>query len=305
MIGNLSAPVSILYADITSPVFGKFHQTLIQTAREGKTSYRLRHKKPLSFKSNPILISGYGVELALKRTDYIVIDDRNDEDLMTAEPPSTTDAALEDEDLADLKPLSTSELVSLSLKASSFVMQSDDPLETLFKLSQNFPKYSSALAAYNTTVDFLTEHHYNRELMLPAGTNAIWINGVQLTERQVDAFSILDILRRERRLIGSVRGLGMTGPQAIDLLSHSALAKAKRDDEPQRFDWRDDLEGSNIIIWLNDIEKDRRYESWSADLKTVSYFNSYSHVALLKVPSYCKEHFQVNFPLFVKTSSTL
>ncbi len=272
--GNASAPASILYVDITSPTFGQFHQTLIRTARQGKTSYRVRHKKPLTRKGAPLLISGYGVELALKRTDYIVIDDRNEDDVKTKEQTdegqTKKESKLEDEELADLKPLSTSELLSLSLKASSFVMQSENPFETQTKLSQDFPKYSTAMAAHNASAEFLAEHVYNRGVMVPAGMNVLWINGVQILERQVDAFTLLDILRSERKLIDSVRELGLTGTEAINLLSHSAVALAKGEDEPQRFDWRDASEGGNVIIWLNDVEKDKRYEGWSTDLKTVS-----------------------------------
>lgn len=275
VMGNKSAPASILYADITSPAFRQFHKTLVQTAREGKTSYRVRYRKPPNFKSMPLEISGYGVELALKRTDYIVIDDRKEEDVTTIKADKMNEVMLEDEELADLKPLSTSELHSLALKAASFVMQSENPFETLIKLSQDFPKFSTAVAAHNTSTEFLVEHFENRGLLVPAGVNVLWINGIQIFERQVDAFTLLDILRRERRLINSVQELGLTSPEAINLLSHSAVALAKSGDGPQRFDWRDTIEGGNVIIWLNDIENDKRYEGWPTDLNAVSV-SSYS-----------------------------
>ena len=67
---------SILYADITSPSFREFHKTVSKTAKEGLTSYRVRYKPNKTAVPQPLLVSGYGVELALKRTDYIVIDDR-------------------------------------------------------------------------------------------------------------------------------------------------------------------------------------------------------------------------------------
>lgn len=270
ILGNASAPASILYADITSPTFGQFHKTLIQIAREGKISYRVRHRKPLSLTTTPLEISGYGVELALKRTDYIVIDDRNEEDIKANKAESKQEVMLDDEELADLKPLSTSELLSLGLKASSFIMQSENPFETLIKLSQDFPKYSTAIAAHNASTEFLIEHAENRAMVVPSGFNIMWINGVQIVERQVDAFTLLDILRREKKLIDSVRELSLTSPEAIKLLSHSAVAVAKSEDEPQRFDWRDNVEGGNVIIWLNNIEKDKRYEAWPEDLQIVS-----------------------------------
>lgn len=268
-MGNTSAPASVLYADITSPVFGEFHKTLIDSARKGKISYRVRHRRPISFKDAPLLASGYGVELALKRTDYIVIDDRNTEEVKTS-GGLETGFKLEDQDVADLKPLSASELVSLSLKASSFILQSENPLYTLIKISQDFPRYSTVLAARNVSTDFLTEHRYNRAHLASAGMNVLWINGVQIIERQVDAFTLLDIIRREREIINSVRQLGLTSPEAINLLSHPKVTSVKAGDELQRFDWRDKDEGENVIIWLNNIEKDNRYKSWPSDLNVVS-----------------------------------
>jgi UDP-glucose:glycoprotein glucosyltransferase len=74
--GNSSALPAILYADITAPHFKKWHITLARTAKEGKTSYRIRHKPSLKASGSPLIVNGYGVELQLKRTDYIVIDDR-------------------------------------------------------------------------------------------------------------------------------------------------------------------------------------------------------------------------------------
>lgn len=242
----------------------------MRTAREGKTSYRVRHKKAPSLHAKPLVIPGYGVELALKRTDYIVIDDRDDEESKHTKPVIETEVKFEDEEFADLKPLSTSELYDLSLKASSFILQSESPFDTLVKLSQDFPKYSSAIASHNATEEFVAEHNYNREQLVPAGYNVWWMNGVQLPERQIEALSLLDMLRKERKLINGVRNLGFTGSEAIDLLSHTEISTVKVEDEPQRFDWRDEHEGGKVIIWMNDIEKDKRYSTWPSELAAVS-----------------------------------
>lgn len=265
IFGNLSAPASIIYGDITSPLFGHFHKLLIQSAQNGKTSYRIRHSMPVVSDNKPLVVGGYGVELALKRTDYIVIDDRDAETQSSAEPGSQV--VLEDEEVADLKPLSKAELAGLGLKASSFILQSDNPLSMLARLSQDFPRYSTAIAAHNVSAQFVTEHEYNRKRLVPSGMNVLWINGLQIPERQVDAFSMLDIIRKERKLMQAFRHLGLSGPQAIDLLSHSNIATSKAEDEPQRFDWRDITENGETIIWLNNIEKDKRYQSWGQELQ--------------------------------------
>lgn len=256
---------SIVYADITSPLFAQFHQTISSTARSGQTSYRVRYRPSISPSNKPLVVNGYGVELALKRTDYIVIDDRDaDDGIVTIEAPLTEqeDIPTEIEELADLKPLSSTELLGLGLKAASFVMNSDDPFETLIKISQDFPKHSAHITKRNTSVDFATEHRNNRELLLPAGFNVIWMNGMQVEARQMDAFALLEQLRRERGIMGSLRELGFTGSEAVKLLSHPAIAQTKVDSESQRYDYRDTLEGGRVIIWLNDIEKDRRYSDW-------------------------------------------
>jgi UDP-glucose:glycoprotein glucosyltransferase len=270
VLGSPSAPASILYADVTSPTFGQFHKTLVKTAREGKTSYRVRHRKSLSAESNPLIIPGYGVELALKRTDYIVIDDREGDESKTISGIPEKEVKFGDEEFADLKPLSSSELFGLSLKASSFIMQSENPLDTLVKLSQDFPKYSSAVASHNATDEFVAEHDYNRAQLVPGGYNIWWMNGVQLIERQVEALELLSMLRKERKLINGVRDLGLSGQEAIQLLSHTEVATVKAESEAPRYDWRDEIEGGNVIIWMNDIEKDKRYADWPVILQAVS-----------------------------------
>ncbi|KAL8940480.1 MAG: hypothetical protein Q9216_002809 [Gyalolechia sp. 2 TL-2023] len=260
-----AGPPSILYADITSPLFGQFHQTVSATARNGQTSYRIRYRPGNSTARQPLVMNGYGVELALKRTDYIVIDDRGDEVKEEAPEnasPEPKEIVLETEELADLKPLSSSELGGLGLKTASFVMSSDDPLDTLIKVSQDFPKHSSAIARRNVSTELLVEHRNNREIILPAGYNVIWMNGMQVEARQMDAFALLERMRRERSLIGSLRDVGYSGLEAVQLLSHPSVAESKVGGEEQRYDYRDTLEGENVIVWLNDIEKDKRYQDW-------------------------------------------
>ena len=210
-------------------------------------------------------MNGYGIELALKRTDYIVIDDRD------AGAGETTTAASETEELADLKPLSSTDVLGLGLKAASFVMASDHPFDTLVKVSQDFPKHSSAIAKWNISTDLVEEHRKNRDVLLPPGFNVIWMNGMQIETRQMDAFALLEQLRRERNIIGNMRKLGFTGSEAVEILSHPAIAESKSQAESQRYDYRDAIERGKVIIWLNDIEKDKRYESWPTHSSAVGH----------------------------------
>jgi UDP-glucose:glycoprotein glucosyltransferase len=262
---------SILYADITSESFRKFHKTVSKTATDGKTSYRVRYKPAASSQPEPLTVSGYGVELALKRTDYIVIDDRQEGEEVSDDATSIPtgegrEATLSEEDVSDLPPLSSSELLRLGMKAATFVMNSDNPFDTLLRLSQDFPKHSGSIAAVNVSKEFIQEHISNREVILPPGFNVLWINGVQIMARDLNAYSLLEHLRRERAMINGVRELGLTGPEAIDLLSHEAIAESQTQQTIQRYDWRDTAEGGNVIMWMNDIEKDKRYEEWDTSI---------------------------------------
>jgi UDP-glucose:glycoprotein glucosyltransferase len=263
---------SVLYADITSKLFREFHKTLRKTAIDGRTSYRVRYKPALSSEEQPLTVSGYGVELALKRTDYIVIDDRQEgeeEVEETSHLKAAGEATLSEDEVSDLRPLSSSELLRLGLKAATFVLNGETPLDTLVRLSQDFPKHSGAIAAVNISQDFAQEHADNRELLLPAGFNVLWINGVQIMPRELDAYSLLEHLRRERKMINGVRELGLSGPEAIDLLSHEAITESQVDQTVPRYDWRDHTEEGGVIMWLNDLEKDKRYDEWSSSVSAL------------------------------------
>jgi len=262
-LGDTEAAIpSIVYADITSPSFKSFHKTISDAAKDGKNRYKVRYKPPMVETREPLGVHGYGVSLDLKRTDYIVIDDRQAEEAKLKSQENDKSTTTAEEDIADLKPLSESELALLSLKAASYVLQTGNPLDALLSLTQDFPKHSSFLASQNVSLDFLQEHKGNRDLFLPPGFNVMWVNGVQMDARKMDVFSVLDHLRRERKLINHFMSMDLTAPEAIKLLSHPAIAEAQGEGDIQRYDWRDKTEGSRVIIWLNDLEKDRRYEDW-------------------------------------------
>lgn len=219
------------------------------------------------------MVNGYGVELALKRTDYIVIDDRATSDEEPQDGVSVVndgEVIMEDEEFRDLKPLSSTDLLDLGAKAASFIMASEDPFKTLVKVSQDFPKHSSLLSKQNISEEFVSEHRRNRDKLLPSGFNIIFMNGQQVEARQMDAFALLEKLRRERAVMRSLQELGFTGSEAVQILSHAAIAESKSVAAIQRYDYRDTTEGGNVIIWLNDIEKDKRYTGWPTHATAVS-----------------------------------
>jgi UDP-glucose:glycoprotein glucosyltransferase len=271
VLGSNDDPPSILYADITHPLFAQFHSTVSQTAKEGRTSYRLRYR-PATQGATPLYLSGYGVELNLKRTDYIVIDDRDASEGTDGES-EVTEEADNDEELG-IKPLTPGALSVLGLNTANYILSSPDPLNALVRVTSDLPQYAHLVSRQNATTDFLVEHQTNREMLLPSGYNVLWVNGLQIEPRRVNAYSLLDHLRRERKLIRQMQEIGLTPPEAVSLLSNEVIAQAQADDTPQRFDWRDEIEGGKVIIWMNDLEQDKRYESWPKEL-TALFQRSY------------------------------
>lgn len=86
---------------------------------------------------------------------------------------------------------------------------------------------------------------------------------------KVEAFNLLSVMRRERSLINSLRQLGLSGDQGVKLLSHEKIAEKIETGGTNRFDIRDDLEGGNVIVWMNDLEKDSRYKQWPVGIRNV------------------------------------
>jgi len=263
-----------IYADITNQEFPAIFKGL-NAATKGKYNLKLRHKPSSSDsqKDQPVMLSGYGVELVLKKTDYIVMDDRNvgqDQKPMSESNSTDHKPGLEDDlEAADIKPLRPKDLQQLGIKAASYIMGSTDPLATLNKILQDFPKYSASLAATNVDEDFVTENMKNRQTMVLTTDNQLWINGNPIDETEVNAFALAEQLRMERKIVKNLKSLGLSTAEAIKLLSHPQITEATSENKPQRFDWRELESESNSIIWLNDLEKDKRYAEWPVSVSTV------------------------------------
>ncbi len=265
--GQTGAPIALLYIDVSNfAELAPIHTTLLAAADNGEIRYVLRYiQRPSEV---PLVLSGYGVELSLKRTDYIVIDDR--ESIARESSDAVFDVVAD-----DIPPLSTAELRHLGIKSSSYILQSENPFNTLLSLLESFPKYSASIASLEidprikaaiaknqrTTVA-------NEERLIERGDSALWINGALVTPSEINAFSLVERLRKEHQLLQKLSGLGLSTNEAIELLCHPGLSNTGR--APHRFDYRDNMEEGKVIFWLNDISKDRRYASWSKDLHQLS-----------------------------------
>lgn len=84
------APTAILYTpNFSHPDFLRFHRYLSAQALDGQLAYIIRYAPSKSADPfPPLALAGYGVELALKNTDYLVIDDREKEGTGTSRQPT-------------------------------------------------------------------------------------------------------------------------------------------------------------------------------------------------------------------------
>lgn len=72
------AGTAVLYGDVMTTAFADLHNVLYKAALDDQITYVVRYK-PGQNVNETVVLSGYGIELALKRTDYLVIDDRNND----------------------------------------------------------------------------------------------------------------------------------------------------------------------------------------------------------------------------------
>lgn len=86
------------------------------------------------------------------------------------------------------------------------------------------------------------------------------LNGAHTDTRDVNPFSLLRLLKKERTVVQSLRSFGLSNSQAFELLTHPAVAFSQKDSGMVEavFDASDRPEGGSLILWWNNVEKDTR-----------------------------------------------
>jgi UDP-glucose:glycoprotein glucosyltransferase len=159
----------------------------------------------------------------------------------------------------------------LGPQAISFIKNSSDPFKTLISLSSDFPRLAIPLSRLTPLSEPLTnELDINANKVAP-GSNMFWLNGVYYPEHEFNPFSILNKLRSEREITGQLTQLGLSPKQALDVLSSKHVQKALSQGTVLDgvFDASDRAEGGDVVVWLNDLEKDERYAGMKKSLFAV------------------------------------
>ncbi|KAK6519007.1 hypothetical protein TWF281_003697 [Arthrobotrys megalospora] len=297
--------LATLYIDIIEKGFPKAYSEMTKAADKAGIAYKIRYKPSPSLKNpKPVGLSGYGVGLSLKKTDYLVIDDRDAKDGASAASgaSSATESSatpsptykfrapenlkpgekrfplwdLEDiddpvRDLRDLLPLSQANIGDIGFKTANFITKSGIfPPDMLLKILSDYPKYAHTIGTMGGVLnEWVDEHGDNRETFVPAGYNIMFLNGIALDADEVTATNLLELMRRERHHGIQIRGLGLNQQETLDLIAHENITEAKHMPDRPRFDFREQEGEEDAIIWLNDIETDERYSDWPTSIQRI------------------------------------
>uniref|UniRef100_A0A7M4FWC6 UDP-glucose ceramide glucosyltransferase-like 1 n=1 Tax=Crocodylus porosus TaxID=8502 RepID=A0A7M4FWC6_CROPO len=292
LVSNYESPTVILYAEIGSEEFSRFHNWLVSKTKAGEITYVLRH-----YVANPskekVYLSGYGVELAIKSTEYKSKDDTQvkgtdmnatviDENDPIDEVQGFLFGKLRQlypelkEELKELRkhlvestnemaPLKVWQLQDLSFQAAARILAAPtvDALMVMKDLSQNFPTKARAITKTAVSSEIRTEIEENQKyfkgtLGLQPGDSALFINGLHIDLDTQDIFSLIDVLRNEARVMEGLHRLGIEG-----LSLHNVL---KLNIQPSDSDYAVDIRNP-AISWINNLEVDSRYNSWPSSVQ--------------------------------------
>ncbi|XP_043547391.1 UDP-glucose:glycoprotein glucosyltransferase 2 isoform X1 [Chiloscyllium plagiosum] len=285
---NSEAPVAILYAEIGTKEFSKFHKVLSEKASKGALIYVLRHYvQKTSLKK--VHLSGYGVELAIKSTEYKAVDDTHFE--------GTNNTVLEDDDdidevqgfhfrklkqlypdltgqlkelrkhliesTNDMAPLKVWELQDLSFQAAARILSAPvyDALKLMRDFSQNLPTKARSLTRIAVNQGIRDEIEANQKFLAETlgfqpGDSALFLNGMRIDLDTHSPFSILDILKQEGKVMDGLYNLGIQDKDLSKLLSLNVHPM----EESPALDIR-----HSAIIWITDLERDQKYRSWPSN----------------------------------------
>uniref|UniRef100_A0A8B9N0D7 UDP-glucose:glycoprotein glucosyltransferase 1 n=1 Tax=Accipiter nisus TaxID=211598 RepID=A0A8B9N0D7_9AVES len=291
-VSNPESPVVILYAEVGSEEFYRYHKRLVLKAEAGEITYVLRH-----YIANPskekVYLSGYGVELAIKSTEYKAKDDTQvkgtdvnatviDENDPIDEVqgflfgklrqlyPDLTEELKElrrhlVESTNEMAPLKVWQLQDLSFQTAARILTAPpvDGLMVMKDLSQNFPTKARAITKTVVSSELRAEIEENQKyfkgtLGLQPGDSALFINGLLIDLDTQDVFSLIDVLRNEARVMEGLHSLGIEG-----LSLHNVL---KLNIQPSDSDYAVDIR-SPAISWINNLEVDSRYNSWPSNVQ--------------------------------------
>lgn len=265
LVGDDESTFFVLYGDLESVEFKQTFQLLYQSMLSGKLSFTWRYI-PAEGVTAKELVGGYGTDLTLKRTDYIVIDDRgfSEEQQKKMKFEATEEEVYEkgsidlNEYHTDVKKLKEADLEQLDLKLTQHILDQPDSFEMLKTIVQDLPKYAASLAGLEFDKEQLNrlalKSLQDSQIDIPDG---LYINNVVVPPVKSDTFEILRVFERELGYIDRLQEIGMNATESNEVLSAFAQYGYNFARMPyRRYDYS---ECEDAIVYFNDVENDRQY----------------------------------------------
>lgn len=280
--------ITTLYGEAGEREYNEFHRVLKQEVQNSAIKYITRHF--IRHRSQTkVRLSGYGVELHLKSTEYKAQDDsprkdkeeRIDAELFENEIEGFNFAMLKDryphlshsldrlrgsllEKNEEIAPLKAWEFQELGLQAAQRVaaIQGEEALSILQFSAQNFPTQAKTLVHTPVSEDFKAEMKNNievfsRNLNLAPPDTAMFLNGMYFDAETLDVETLLDTLKKESFILDGLNRIGLRGTASGPLLALDFASQAKE----FAIDIRD-----SAVVWINDLEVDKEYKRWGGSV---------------------------------------
>ncbi|XP_072034648.1 UDP-glucose:glycoprotein glucosyltransferase 1-like [Amphiura filiformis] len=290
---NNNPIVAILYGDVSKwkTDSHSFHKVLMHLARDGKINYVLRH---YIMDPNPkkVRLSGYGVELAIKSTEYKAVDDTDVKEGSNQEQQQEEDLADEVQgfvfsklkqqhpDLAEnlnewrnfllesttkITPLKVWQLQNIAFQSAQRILSSSghDALRMMRDISQNFPLMARTVVKTQVDDKVRREIRSNQKTLqmqygIGPGDSLIMIDGLMIDTDVADPYMMLDLLRSEGKLLQGLYQLGVKGEDLNKLLRIQV--------ESNEGDFAVDVRDQSVMF-INDLEMDSRYQHWPSSIQ--------------------------------------
>lgn len=288
---------AILYGELGMKDFTSKHKILTAYADKGAINYVVRWN--VKSRGKPKLrLSGYGVELQLKSTEYKSQDDSTPKE--SEEGAANTQSEEEDENdpqnqidgfnfgrlknlfpglrsplerfrrhlsesSEELAPLKVWQMQALSMQAAVAVVDAndaggDESLKVLTSIAQNFPMQTKSLIHVNVPRTFREEVLYNQDIWSSAFGLRPSEPLLLVSGAQYDAeeVDVMALLSALKEDIGPMNTLHALG------LSKKLINTLMSLELGESFTWEEyglDIRDT-AITWLNDLETDERYRRW-------------------------------------------
>lgn len=273
---NLTPKSYIIYGDYSDPYFKTMFFHMFQIAYTGKLNLVWRYVPDYSVVELDTLF-GYGAALNLKRTDYIAIDDRgfseeqqkrldfnstiNSDNIIDTSDDEINEHNIFEIQTSDILKVAQSDISSLGLKTTNFILNSKHKIVSLINLISEFPKYAYAISKLNYSDETLSEIAENSQSSLqsyiPAG---IYVNGAAFPSQTVNIFDIINTITRELSFIDYFAKINVQYSNAVEIMNNFANSMLSTFRNPsRRYDF---TEYSKAIVYLNDIEIDKKYKDF-------------------------------------------